>query len=340
MRNQSWETAVNNPASYVRLGTLALLWGASFLFIKVALTALSATQIALTRIVLGALVLLVLCAVRGMRPIGVRTADARRVWLHTVVAGLFASALPWILFGLGEATVASGLTGVLNATTPLWTLLFGLLFGREQAVTIFRFAGLILGFGGVVLIFAPWQAGGLLGWGVLACLAASASYGVGYVYIGRHLTGSVLREQGISPLTMAAMQMTAAAGIALVALPIGGLHAVRLNLLGVLAVAALGVFGTGVAFALNYRLISDEGPTTTATVTYLIPIVSVLLGWWVLQEQLGVRELVGMGVVLLGVGLSRRISPGKRRSPFSRSLRVTSRGFSDAVSRGQPRRRV
>lgn len=310
---------MNNPASYVRLCTLALLWGASFLLIKVALTALSATQIALTRIVLGALVLLVLGAVRGMRPIGFRTADARRVWLHTAVAGLFASAFPWILFGIAEGTVASGLTGVLNATTPLWTLLFGLLFGRERAVTIFRFGGLILGFGGVILIFAPWQAGGLLGWGVAACLAASASYGVGYVYIARHLTGSVLREQGISPLTMAGMQMTAAAGIALVALPIGGLEPVRLQPLGVLAVTALGVLGTGMAFALNYRLISDEGPTTTATVTYLIPIVSVLLGWWVLDERLGIRELVGMGVVLIGVALSRQ---GAQAAMFTRPLRT------------------
>lgn len=314
---------MNNRASYLRLCTLALLWGASFLLIKVALTALSATQIALTRIVLGAVVLLVLCALRGMRPIGFRTPDARRVWLHVVVAGLFASALPWILFGIGEGTVASGLTGVLNATTPLWTLLFGLLFGREQAVTALRFAGLVLGFGGVVLIFAPWQAGGLLGWGVFACLAAAASYGIGYVYIGRNLTGSIVHEQGISPLTMAGMQMTAAAGIALLALPIGGLQPVRLNPLAVLAVATLGVLGTGIAFALNYRLISDEGPTTTATVTYLIPIVSVLLGWWVLHERLGARELAGMGVVLLGVALSRRKSRGAKppQVPFHQTSR-------------------
>lgn len=308
---------MNNPVSYVRLGVLALLWGASFLLIKVALTALAPTQIALARIVLGALILLVLGALRRMGPIGLRTGSQRKVWLHVAVAGLFASALPWILFGIGERTVPSGLTGVLNATTPLWTILFGLLFGRERAITPARFAGLALGFGGVVLIFAPWHSGGLLGWGVLMCLAAAASYGVGYVYIGRHLTGSVLREQGISPLAMAGMQMTAAAVIALFALPAGGLEPVRPNALALLAVTVLGVFGTGIAFALNYRLISDEGPTTTATVTYLIPIVSVLLGWWVLHERLGVRELAGMVVVLLGVALSRR---GPRAAPRGRSL--------------------
>lgn len=305
---------MNSRASYVRLITLALLWGASFLLIKVALTALSAAQIALTRIVLGALVLLVLCALRGMRPTGLRTADERRVWRHVAVAGLFASALPWILFGIGERTVASGLTGVLNATTPLWTILFGMLFGRERTITVLRFAGLALGFAGVVLIFAPWQAGSLLGWGVFACLAAAASYGVGYVYIGRNLTGPSLR-QGIPPLAMAGMQMTAAAGWALLALPVAGLEPVRPNPLALLAVTVLGVFGTGIAFALNYRLIADEGPTTTATVTYLLPIVSVLLGWWVLHEQLGLRELIGMAVVLLGVALSRQRPHGAPLRP-------------------------
>jgi drug/metabolite transporter (DMT)-like permease len=297
---------VNNSASYLRLGALALLWGSSFLLIKVALNALTPVQVALVRIILGAAVLLLLCALRGMRLRGFVTSDGHRLWGHVAVAALFASAMPWVLFGIGEQTVDSGLTGVLNATTPLWTVLFGLLFGREAGTPPSRFAGLLLGFTGVVLICAPWQGGGTFGWGVLACLAAAASYGVGYVYIGRNLTGARLREKGLSPLTLAAMQMTAAAGIALVALPAGGLQPVRLELPALLAVAVLGVFGTGIAFALNYRIISDEGATTASTVTYLMPIVSVLLGWLVLNERLGFRMLLGMIIVLLGVALSRR----------------------------------
>jgi drug/metabolite transporter (DMT)-like permease len=298
---------VNNPASYFRLGALALMWGSSFLLIKIALAAMTPTQIALARIVLGALVLLLLCSLRGLRVHG-----DRRLWRQVTIAALFASALPWVLFGIGEQTVDSGLTGVLNATTPLWTVLLGVLVGGESAMSRSRLTGLVLGFAGVVLIFAPWQGGGLLSWGVLACLAAAASYAVAYVYIGRNLTGDRLREQGLSPLALAAMQMIAATGIALVALPVGGFALVGPDPLALLAVAALGIFGTGIAFALNYRLISDEGATTASTVAYLMPLVSVVLGWLLLGEQLGLRVLLGMAIVLIGVALTRgsRSHPG------------------------------
>ncbi|MCI2419420.1 DMT family transporter [Saccharopolyspora sp. K220] len=292
---------MNNPTNYVRLGVLALLWGSSFLLIKLGLNALSATQIALLRIVLGALVLLALCALRGLR-----LSRDRGLWRHIAVAALFGSALPWVLFGLGEQTVDSGLTGVLNATTPLWTVLFGLFVGRE-AMPPARLSGLLLGFLGVLLIFAPWQGGGLLSWGVLACLGAAVSYGIGYVYIGRNLTSG----HGLPPLTLAAMQMIAATGYALLALPLDGLQAVRWAPLGLLAIAVLGIFGTGIAFALNYRIISDEGATTASTVAYLMPIVSVLLGWLLLGEELGLRILLGMAIVLLGVALTRRTPASK-----------------------------
>ncbi|MGW3468872.1 DMT family transporter [Saccharopolyspora sp. NPDC000995] len=310
---------MNNPTNYVRLGVLALLWGSSFLLIKLALGALSPTQIALTRIVLGAAVLLALCALRGMRP-----SRDRKLWRHVAVAALFGSALPWVLFGLGEQTVDSGLTGVLNATTPLWTVLFGLFAGRE-AMPPTRLGGLLLGFLGVLLIFAPWQGGGLLSRGVAACLGAAVSYGIGYVYIGRNLTGN----HGLAPLVLATMQMVAATGYALLALPLGGLQPVRWEPLALLAVAVLGVFGTGLAFAINYRIIGDEGATTASTVAYLMPIVSVLLGWLLLGEELGLRVLLGMAIVLLGVALTRRFptpkpvaAPAPEEDKMSNQLRT------------------
>ncbi|MDI2028933.1 DMT family transporter [Saccharopolyspora sp. TS4A08] len=290
---------MNNPTSYLRLGALALFWGASFLLIKLGLEALSPTQIALARIVLGALTLLAICAVRGLRIPGDRV-----LWRHVAVAAVFANALPWVLLAVGEQTVESGLAGVLNATTPLWTVLFGLLAGRE-ALPPRRAAGLLLGFLGVLVIFAPWQGGGMLGWGVLACVAASASYGIGFVYTGRFITG-----RGTPPLALASMQLTAAIGFSVLALPLDGLRMVHWEPVALLAVLTLGVVGTGIGFALNYRLIGDEGATTASTVTYVMPIFSVLLGWLLLGEQLPLRVILGMVVVLLGVALTHRKTPG------------------------------
>ncbi|MEB3368850.1 DMT family transporter [Saccharopolyspora mangrovi] len=312
---------MNNPTSYLRLGALALFWGASFLLIKLGLEALSPTQLALARIVLGALTLLVICAVRGLRMPG-----DRNLWRHVAVAAVFANALPWVLLAVGEQSVESGLAGVINATTPLWTVLFGLLAGRE-ALPPHRAAGLLAGFLGVLVIFAPWQGGGLLGWGVLACVAAAASYGIGFVYTGRFITG-----RGTPPLALASMQLTAAIGFSLLALPIDGLRMVHWNPVALLAVFALGVVGTGIGFALNYRLIGDEGPTTASTVTYVMPIFSVLLGWLLLGEQLPFRVLLGMAVVLIGVALTHRKPPGPAGNRFWTGFTRASQLYADLAS--------
>ncbi|PRW61789.1 DMT family transporter [Actinopolyspora mortivallis] len=307
------EETLNNRANYVRLGTLALLWGASFLFIKVGLQALTPTQVAFARIVLGAVVVVALCLLSGGGLVGFGSAGKRALWGTIAVAAVFGNVLPWILFGIGERTVDSGLTGVLNATTPLWTVLFGLLYGTERSLPPLRLFGLLVGFSGVVVILAPWQgSAGLFGWGVLACLAAAASYGISFVYIGRGLNGSGAGEQPLPPLTVAATQLTAASGIALLTLPVGGLEPIHPAPLPLLAVAVLGIFGTGFAFALHIRIISDEGATTASTVTYLMPVVSVVLGWLVLDERFGPRMVLGMAIVLLGVALSRTTVRGPR----------------------------
>jgi drug/metabolite transporter (DMT)-like permease len=287
----------------VRIGVLALLWGSGFLWIKVSLNhGLSPAQITITRCVLGAAVLAGLAlAARQRLP---RSAT---VWRRLAVAALFCNALPFALFAVGERTVDSGLAGVLNATTPLWTLLIGLATGVER-FSAARAGGLLLGFGGVLLIFAPWQLAGASTWGAVALLAAAASYGVGFVYMGRWLTG-----RGTAPIALSAAQLIAATGWSAVALPAAG--APSTDLTGLAAVAVLGVFGTGVTFYLSYRLIADEGPTSAATVGYLLPVVSVALGAVFLDERLGARVLLGMAVVLLAVALTRRTVPAPPAGP-------------------------
>lgn len=289
--------AAGRTSALVRIGVLALLWGSTFLWIKLALQALSPVQVTLARCLLGAGSLLLLClAARQRLPRG------RTVWGHLLMAAFWCNALPFALFSLGEQTVGSGVAGMLNATTPLWSFLLGIAVGTERAVHPVRVGGLLLGFGGVVVIFAPWQGVGDVAWaGALAILAAAASYAVGFAYMGRHLVG-----KGHATLSLSTAQLLAAGGLTALWLPIGGTTPVRLHPAGLVAVVILGVFATGITFHLTYRIIAAEGATNAATVGYLLPVVSVGLGAVVLGEPFGLRVALGMVIVLVGVALTRR----------------------------------
>ncbi|WP_254047445.1 DMT family transporter [Streptomyces aureus] len=291
--------------SATRMGVLALLWGSGFLWIKISLNeGLTPGWITFVRCVLGAAVLLALAYGAGQR-----LPRDGATWGRLVVAAFFCNALPFLLFSVGEQTVDSGVAGVLNATTPLWSLLIGLALGTERPLRATRLTGLALGFAGVLLIFAPWSHGsGLMSWGALALLGASASYAVAFAYMARHLTG-----RGTAPLALSAAQLLTATGLSAPALAAGGTAPVTWA--GVLAVVVLGVFATGLTFHLNYRMIAEEGPTAAATVGYLLPVVSVTLGALILDEPLTVRVVAGMAVVLVGVGLTRSRTRRPREEP-------------------------
>ena len=294
------------PGSAARLGVLALLWGSSFLWISVALDGLSPAQLTFARLALGAGLLLALVRLRGLR-----LPRDRGTWGALSVAALGANAVPYTLFGIGQQSVDSAVAGAINATTPLWTsavaFAAGGLAARPDAGTERgpggrRAAGLLLGFAGAVLLLAPWQAGeeaGDLG-GSLACLAAAASYGLSYIWIGRRLVG-----RGIPPLVASAAQLLVATALLVPALAVEP-RAPDLDPAVLGATAALGLGGTGLAYVLNYRLIADEGPTAASTVTYLIPLVAVTLGVAVLDEPLGWSLAAGTVAVLAGVALAQR----------------------------------
>jgi drug/metabolite transporter (DMT)-like permease len=289
----------------LRLVLLALMWGSSFLWIKIALDGLGPVQITQGRLVLGAAFLLALCAATRLR-----LPSGATIWGHLLVVGLFANALPFALFSYGERSIDSGLAGVLNATTPLWTALVALLVRQERRPAALRVAGLALGFVGTLLILAPWQGTvGSLG-GALLCLLAAACYGVMFVYGSRFVV-----NRGFSPVALAAGQITAAAGWSLLAAPLVGIPPMHLDAAVAVAVVILGLAGTGYAFVLVNRLLIDEGPTSASTVTYLLPVIAVLLGAVTLGEALPVRVLVGMVVVLAGVMLAQRKPRGAVPSP-------------------------
>jgi drug/metabolite transporter (DMT)-like permease len=295
--------------STLRLTALALLWGSNFLWIKIALRGFSPVQLTLVRLALGAVVLL--AVVYALRLPGIR---GRRLWLHLAVAAFFANALPYTLFGVGEQYVASNVAGVLNATTPLWTLAVGLAVRHERRLVPSQLAGLLLGFAGTMVILSPWRGSGALHLGgALACLAAAASYGVSYVYMDRFLVG-----QCIPPLVLSAYQLVAATSMLIALAPFSGFPEVHLRPDVVVAVAVLGALGTGAAYVLNYRLISDVGATVASAVTYLLPVMSVLLGTAVLEEPVTVSMLLGTAIALAGVAMVRKCAARLRGSSVRR----------------------
>jgi drug/metabolite transporter (DMT)-like permease len=251
----------------------------------------------MARLVLGSAVLFaVVAAQRGSVP------RSWRLWLHIIIAALFANAAPYLLFAVGEQHVASSTAGMLNTTTPLWTVLVALGTRHEQSVTPRQAAGLLVGFGGAVLIFAPWQArSGLASIGAIECLAAAASYGISYVYMDRYLA-----RRGISPVTPSACQLLASSALLTIALGVAGIPSPRFSVEVVVSVAILGLIGTGAAYVLNYQIITSEGATIASTVTYLLPIVAIILGVLVLHEHITLPIIAGIVLILAGVALTRR----------------------------------
>ncbi|WP_081687292.1 DMT family transporter [Glycomyces tenuis] len=278
----------------LRVAALAVLWGSSFLWIKIGLEAFSPIQITVLRMALGAAVLLSILRLRGLGlPAGWTT------WGHLAVAALFGNAIPYLLFGIGEETVSSATAGVINASAPLWTVLFTVLAYRSGRSAKQNAWSLALGFAGVLLIFSPWRYGSeIASWGGLACLAAAASYGVSYVYIGHYLA-----RRKLGSLSMAAGQLICATAITLIMVPILGWPSSQWDLGPILAICALGAFGTGIAYVLNYRIITDDGPTAASIVVYLLPVVAVVLGMVFLGEHPGIQVIAGLIIVLVGAKL-------------------------------------
>jgi drug/metabolite transporter (DMT)-like permease len=260
-----------------RIGLLALIWGSAFLWIKLADRGLSPAEVTFTRLALGAIVLFPVAAAR-------RDALPRggQVWAHIAVAALFANAVPYLLFAVAEKSVASSTAGIINATTPLWTVALALALRHQKSLSGWQAAGLIVGFTGALLIFSPWQAAsGIATAGGIECLAASVSYAISYIYMDRYLA-----RRGISPIALSASQLLAAALWLALALAVTGVPAPHFTAASVTGVIILGVLGTGIAYVLNYQIITSEGATIASTVTYLLPVIAIVLGVLVLDETI------------------------------------------------------
>ncbi|MGH2778784.1 MAG: DMT family transporter [Actinomycetota bacterium] len=290
------------PSDAARLVALGAIWGSSFLFIEVALEDLTPLQIVFGRIATGAVFLTALLFARGERlPRG------RELYRSLTVMAVVSSVAPFILIAWGQQEVSSSLASILNSTTPLCTALLAAIFIQSERLRPARLAGVILGFAGVGVIVGLDAAGSTAG--KIAIILASASYAGGFVYARRNLVGLDL-----SPLAIPATQLLIATAMALPLVLVDTLQTPPTLSLGAIgSIGFLGVLGSGVAYMLYYRLISDVGATTSSFVTYLIPIFGVTLGAVLLDEELGLNVLVGALLVIAGIALAelsaRRTTP-------------------------------
>jgi drug/metabolite transporter (DMT)-like permease len=272
---------------------LAAAWGCSFWFIKVGLRAFSPVEVATSRPVIGLAALLVLCAVTRTRlPRGIA------VWRHLFVVGILLVSVPFTLFSYAETHVSSVLAGLINAATPLVALVVVMAALPSEAPTRSRIVG--IGFTGILVDVGVWRGfgdGELRG--VLACCGAVTCYGISFPYNRRFLSGI-----GEPPIALATGQvLCGAAQLVPFALAFGRRPS-HVTPQVVLALLALGAVGTGIAYVLNFRIIAAAGPTTASTVTYVVPLVAVVVGVAFLGEHLTWNEPVGGLVVLTGVVVS------------------------------------
>jgi drug/metabolite transporter (DMT)-like permease len=281
---------------------LAALWGASFLFTRMAVPAFGAFALAELRVAIAALMLLPMLAVRG------DFSELRARPARFALLGAVNTAIPFALFAWAVLSITAGLASILNATAPLFAALVAWIWLRER-LTLLQWLGLGVGFAGVL-----WLTGARAGfdgessrWAVLAALAATFSYG---------LSGSVAKRYftGVRPLAVAAGSQTAAA-LLLLPFAMATWPAVSPPTRAWGAAIALGVLCTGVAYILYFRLIARVGPATAMTVTFMIPAFAMLWGGLFLGEEVTLTMLAGCAVILGGTALATGLLRWRRPEP-------------------------
>lgn len=296
---------------YALLFLLGGIWGASFLLIKVAGTVFGPFTIAFLRVLLGAAFLRVMLHGRDISP--PRGRQARR---RFAIVGLLSVFIPFSLISWGTLRIPSGSSAILNGTMPLFSAVVAHVVG-ESRLTWRSTAGVLVGFGGVVVLALPNLRGGMLEglWGQMAVLLASVSYGIGIVYARRKVTQW-------PPLAAAYGQVAWGCAwlfpFALLERP----WQVAPTLPALMSLLILGAIGTAIAYAIYYELLAKGGVTFTSMVTYIIPPFGLLWGWAFLQEPLTWRALVTMALIIVGLLLARSPAKGGTSAPLVPSRMV------------------
>jgi drug/metabolite transporter (DMT)-like permease len=286
------------PREYAVLGTLALIWGASFLFIRVAVREISPFDLVFFRLGIGSLVLLPAIIIRPRL-----IAGWHRYIPGLVLVGLCNTAIPYTLFGYGEQHIPSGHASIINATTPLFAVILTTVLpgAIHERLTATRGVGVLISFGGVLVLVGPsiFAAGGtLLAYG--ACLLAALLYAVSNVIARLTLQGAPLLAQAFF------IDFAGFLFVMPVALVTG--LPTRLPSTGALvSIGILSTLGTAVAFLLLYWLIQHVGVVRASLVTYLLPCTALIWGAVLLHEMITPNVLAGLALVLLGIAIVNRV---------------------------------
>jgi drug/metabolite transporter (DMT)-like permease len=301
---------VMNRSDWGTLVVLALIWGAAFLFIGVAVRHVPPLTYVWLRLAIAAAAMWAF-----LRWKGVSLDLPRSAWGSILLLALLNNALPFALFGWGQTHIASGLAAILNATTPIWGVVVAHLFTGDERMTPRKLVGVLLGFGGVALMIGPSLLSNLGNSALaqVACVTASLSYALAAVWARR------FRKQGLSPLTVTTSQLTAGAALML---PLMLLVDRPWNLAMPPATAwasivALAVVCSAFGYVLYFRLIDRAGATNALLVTLLVPPVAILLGTLFLAEVLAPQDFAGLALIALGLAAidGRLLNLVRRRLP-------------------------
>jgi len=266
---------------------LAAIWGASFMFIKIGVRELEPATLVFFRVALGALTLLPIAALTtGL-------GSLRGEWRGLVVMGALNSAVPFWLLSFAETRIDSGLSAVIQAAAPIFTVLLAIRFDPSQRVTGLRLAGVLVGFVGVALLVGAQSGGELVG--ALAVVATALCYAGGVLWGGSRL--------GHMPPTTMALGSLAAASLLIAPLALAQAPGSLPSWKPIASVVILGVLASGIAYILYFGLVVGAGASRAILVTYLVPAMALFYGAVFLNEEVTSVALVGLLLVLAGVAL-------------------------------------
>ncbi|MCX6438090.1 MAG: DMT family transporter [Actinobacteria bacterium] len=300
MQSLSPKKSSNWLGLYIALG---IVWGCSFIFIKLGLEFLTPVGVAFGRVSLGALTL-----VFWARYKNIALPTDKKVWAHLWVVAMLLNVAPGVLFAQAETQVTSILAGIINAVTPLMTLLAIMIVFRGEKLRSFQIIGLLLGFLGVLTVLGVWNGLGANPISaVLALLLAVTCYGFSFPY-----TRKFVLPYKLKPEAMAATQVSLGAVTLLPFYLMDGIAKDEYRPGPVFAMIALGVFGSGFAYIWNFKIMEAAGSAIASSVTYVTPLVAVIVGIIFLGEGITWNEPVGAAIVLLGAAI------GQERIELSR----------------------